>query len=97
MLIFISAIILVAVIYYFSQPVGTSRWMRALLYPLLFLYIQHPPISEDLLFLTVHRYFGLAPTILAGKIDPMLFEALYVRFSSLKPQFVYLLIVFFCY
>ncbi|CAO2839634.1 unnamed protein product [Amaranthus hypochondriacus] len=49
----VQAIILVAVIYYFSQPVGTSRWMRALL------------------------YFGLAPTILAGKIDPMLFEALY--------------------
>ncbi|KAH9604638.1 hypothetical protein KSS87_018863 [Heliosperma pusillum] len=32
----IQAIVLVAVIYYFSQPVGTGRWMRALLYPLLF-------------------------------------------------------------
>lgn len=49
----VQAIILVGVIYYFSLPVGTSRWMRALL------------------------YCGLAPTILAGKIDPMLFEALY--------------------
>lgn len=49
----IQAIILVAVIYYFSQPMGTARWMRALL------------------------YCGLAPTIIAGKIDPMLFEALY--------------------
>lgn len=49
----VQALILVAVIYYYSQPVGTARWMRALL------------------------YCGLAPTILAGKIDPMLFEALY--------------------
>ncbi|KAL9240849.1 hypothetical protein vseg_015024 [Gypsophila vaccaria] len=49
----VQAIILVAVIYYFSQPVGTGRWMRALL------------------------FCGIAPTILAGKLDPMLFEALY--------------------
>ncbi|KAJ9559991.1 hypothetical protein OSB04_005151 [Centaurea solstitialis] len=42
-----------ATIYYFSQPVGNSTWIRALL------------------------YCGLAPTILAGKIDPLLFEALY--------------------
>ncbi|XP_074280651.1 mannose-P-dolichol utilization defect 1 protein homolog 2 [Silene latifolia] len=49
----VQAIILVAVIYYFSQPVGTGRWMRALI------------------------FCGIAPTILAGKIDPMLFEALY--------------------
>ncbi|KAK9725539.1 hypothetical protein RND81_05G151800 [Saponaria officinalis] len=49
----VQAIILVSVIYYFSQPVGAGRWMRALL------------------------FCGIAPTILAGKIDPTLFEALY--------------------
>ncbi|KAG8377462.1 hypothetical protein BUALT_Bualt08G0035500 [Buddleja alternifolia] len=49
----IQAIILVAIIYYFSQPLGTKTWIRALL------------------------YCGLAPTILAGQIDPFLFEALY--------------------
>ncbi|XP_024972177.1 mannose-P-dolichol utilization defect 1 protein homolog 2 [Cynara cardunculus var. scolymus] len=49
----LQAIILVATIYYFSQPVGNSTWIRALL------------------------YCGLAPTILAGKIHPLLFEALY--------------------
>ncbi|XP_062160157.1 mannose-P-dolichol utilization defect 1 protein homolog 2 [Alnus glutinosa] len=49
----IQAIILVATIYYFSQPVGTTTWIRALL------------------------YCALAPTILAGQINPVLFEALY--------------------
>lgn len=49
----VQAIILVAVTYYYSQPVGTGRWMRALL------------------------YCGIAPTILAGKVDPIIFEALY--------------------
>ncbi|CAA2954988.1 mannose-P-dolichol utilization defect 1 homolog 2 [Olea europaea subsp. europaea] len=49
----IQAIILVAIIYYFSQPMGTWTWMRALI------------------------YCGVAPTILAGQIDPLLFEALY--------------------
>ncbi|GAB4852248.1 hypothetical protein Ancab_016440 [Ancistrocladus abbreviatus] len=49
----IQAIILVAVIYYYSQPVGIKTWIRALL------------------------YCAVAPTILAGQIDPMLFEALY--------------------
>lgn len=49
----IQAIILVAIIYYFSQPMGTRTWIRALL------------------------YCAVAPTILAGQIDPMLFEALY--------------------
>ncbi|PIA56594.1 hypothetical protein AQUCO_00700737v1 [Aquilegia coerulea] len=49
----IQAIILVAIIYYFSQPLGTKTWARALL------------------------YCALAPTILAGQIDPVLFEALY--------------------
>ncbi|KAA8528498.1 hypothetical protein F0562_035853 [Nyssa sinensis] len=50
----IQAIILVAIIYYFSQPVGTKTWIRALL------------------------YCAIAPTILAGQIDPIVFEALYV-------------------
>lgn len=49
----IQAIVLVGIIYYFSQPMGTSTWIRALL------------------------YCGMAPTILAGRIDPILFEALY--------------------
>uniref|UniRef100_A0A5B7AJI5 Mannose-P-dolichol utilization defect 1 protein homolog n=1 Tax=Davidia involucrata TaxID=16924 RepID=A0A5B7AJI5_DAVIN len=49
----IQAIILVAIIYYFSLPVGTKTWIRALL------------------------YCAMAPTILAGQIDPILFEALY--------------------
>ncbi|KAF7830594.1 mannose-P-dolichol utilization defect 1 protein-like protein 2 [Senna tora] len=49
----IQALVLVAVIYYYSQPVGTKTWIRALL------------------------YCALAPTILAGQIEPLLFEALY--------------------
>ncbi|XP_021903456.1 mannose-P-dolichol utilization defect 1 protein homolog 2 [Carica papaya] len=49
----IQAIILVAIIYYFSQPVHTTTWIRALL------------------------YCALAPSVLAGRIDPLLFEALY--------------------
>ncbi|KAK8581014.1 hypothetical protein V6N13_144065 [Hibiscus sabdariffa] len=49
----IQAIILVAIIYYFSQPLGISTWGRALL------------------------FCAIAPTVLAGRIDPFLFEALY--------------------
>ncbi|XP_022868639.1 mannose-P-dolichol utilization defect 1 protein homolog 2-like [Olea europaea var. sylvestris] len=49
----VQAIILVAIIYYFSQPMGTKTWIRALI------------------------YCAVAPTILAGQIDPLLFEALY--------------------
>ncbi|CAI0389105.1 unnamed protein product [Linum tenue] len=49
----IQAIVLVAVIYYFSQPVGATTWIKALIFS------------------------AIAPTILAGRIDPMLFEALY--------------------
>ncbi|XP_052189570.1 mannose-P-dolichol utilization defect 1 protein homolog 2-like [Diospyros lotus] len=49
----IQAIILVAIIYYYSQPVGIKTWLRALL------------------------YCAVAPTILAGQIDSVLFEALY--------------------
>ncbi|KAG6672041.1 hypothetical protein I3843_16G040500 [Carya illinoinensis] len=51
--ILIQAIILIAMIYYYSQPLGTKTWVRALLYCV------------------------LAPTILAGQIDPVLFEVLY--------------------
>ncbi|XP_027331184.1 mannose-P-dolichol utilization defect 1 protein homolog 2 [Abrus precatorius] len=49
----IQAIVLVAVIYYYSRPVSTTTWIRALL------------------------YCAVAPTVLAGQIDPLLFEALY--------------------
>ncbi|KAL9330615.1 hypothetical protein ACSQ67_000225 [Phaseolus vulgaris] len=49
----IQAIILVAIIYYYSRPLNTFTWIRALL------------------------YCAVAPTILAGQIDPFLFEALY--------------------
>lgn len=49
----IQALILIAIIYYYSQPVGTKAWIRALI------------------------YCALAPTVLAGQIDPVLFEALY--------------------
>ncbi|KAL4649570.1 hypothetical protein ACB092_01G023200 [Castanea dentata] len=49
----VQAIILVAIIYYYSQPLGVTTWIRALL------------------------YCAVAPTILAGQIDPILFEALY--------------------
>ncbi|KAH0456559.1 hypothetical protein IEQ34_014466 [Dendrobium chrysotoxum] len=49
----VQAIILVAILYYYSAPLGVKIWTRALL------------------------YCALAPTILAGQIDPVLFEALY--------------------
>ncbi|XP_064977032.1 mannose-P-dolichol utilization defect 1 protein homolog 2-like [Musa acuminata AAA Group] len=49
----IQAIILVAIIYYYSQPVGGKAWIKPLL------------------------YCAVAPTVLAGQIDPLLFEALY--------------------
>lgn len=49
----IQAIILVGIIYYFSQPLGMKTGMKGLL------------------------YCAVAPTILAGQIDPVLFEALY--------------------
>ncbi|XP_065847969.1 mannose-P-dolichol utilization defect 1 protein homolog 2 [Euphorbia lathyris] len=49
----IQAIILVAIIYYFSQPMPVMSWIRPLL------------------------YCAVAPTVLAGQIDPVLFEALY--------------------
>ncbi|KAK2660229.1 hypothetical protein Ddye_006762 [Dipteronia dyeriana] len=63
----IQGIILVAIIYYYSQPVGTLTWIRALL------------------------YCAIAPTILAGQMDPMLFEALYasqhaIFFCARVPQ-----------
>ncbi|KAL6493199.1 hypothetical protein OROGR_032958 [Orobanche gracilis] len=55
----VQAIILVAIIYYYSQPLGTKTWIRAIMYPL------------------SSQYCALAPTVLAGQIDPFLFEALY--------------------
>ncbi|XP_020261683.1 mannose-P-dolichol utilization defect 1 protein homolog 2-like isoform X2 [Asparagus officinalis] len=63
----IQAIVLVAIIYYYSQPVGAKVWMKALL------------------------YCAVALTILAGQIDPILFEALFaskhaVFFSARVPQ-----------
>ncbi|KAL1546927.1 mannose-P-dolichol utilization defect 1 protein 2 [Salvia divinorum] len=63
----IQAIILVAIIYCFSQPLGTMTWIRGLL------------------------YCAIAPTVLAGKIDPMLFETLYacqhaIFFCARVPQ-----------
>lgn len=63
----IQSIILVAVIYYYSQPLGAKTWTKTLL------------------------YFALAPTILSGKVDPVLFEALYacqhaIFFCARVPQ-----------
>ncbi|XP_019436930.1 PREDICTED: mannose-P-dolichol utilization defect 1 protein homolog 2 [Lupinus angustifolius] len=49
----IQALVLIAIIYYYSRPLGSITWIRALL------------------------YCAVAPTILAGQIDPLLFEALY--------------------
>lgn len=63
----IQAIILVGLIYYFSQPLGLKTWAIALL------------------------YCTIAPTVLAGQIDPVLFEALYasqhaIFFCARVPQ-----------
>ncbi|XP_059279372.1 mannose-P-dolichol utilization defect 1 protein homolog 2-like isoform X1 [Lycium ferocissimum] len=55
----IQAVILVAIIYYFSQPLGTKTWIRGLL------------------------YCAIAPIVLAGQIDPILFEALYASQHSI--------------
>lgn len=49
----IQALILVGCIYYYSQPLSVTTWVKAIL------------------------YFAIAPTVFAGKIDPLLFEALY--------------------
>ncbi|KAJ8620286.1 hypothetical protein MRB53_028815 [Persea americana] len=49
----VQAIILVAIIYYFSQPLTAKTWIRPAL------------------------YCAIAPTILGGRIDPVLFETLY--------------------
>ncbi|KAF3543448.1 hypothetical protein DY000_02002898 [Brassica cretica] len=49
----IQALILVACIYYYSQPVPMTTWFGALL------------------------YCAVAPTVLAGQINPTLFDALY--------------------
>jgi len=49
----VQALILVACIYYYSQPVPMTTWVRALL------------------------YCAVTPTVLAGQINPTLFDALY--------------------
>lgn len=49
----IQALILIACIYYFSQPLSLTTWVKVIL------------------------YFAIAPTVFAGKIDPLLFEALF--------------------
>lgn len=63
------AIILVSITYYYSQPVKTDTWIRALL------------------------YCAISPTVLAGKLDPVLFEALYacqhaIFLSARVPQII---------
>ncbi|PKA60139.1 Mannose-P-dolichol utilization defect 1 protein like 2 [Apostasia shenzhenica] len=63
----IQAIVLVAIMYYYSAPLGAKIWMKALL------------------------YCAVAPTVLAGQIDPFLFEALYasqhaIFFCARLPQ-----------
>ncbi|KAI3916026.1 hypothetical protein MKW98_004467 [Papaver atlanticum] len=63
----VQAIVLVAIIYYFSQPLGMKTWILALV------------------------YCALAPTVLAGQVDPVLFEALYasqhaIFFCARVPQ-----------
>ncbi|XP_031267276.1 mannose-P-dolichol utilization defect 1 protein homolog 2 [Pistacia vera] len=63
----VQAIILVAIIYYYSPSVGTTTCIKALL------------------------YCAVAPTVLAGQIDPVLFEALYasqhaIFFCARVPQ-----------
>lgn len=52
--------------------------------------------SKNFLNVLSSRYFALAPTILSGKVDPVLFEALYVsiKFFCHSAVFFYLLIVF---
>ncbi|KAA3488770.1 mannose-P-dolichol utilization defect 1 protein-like protein 2-like [Gossypium australe] len=72
----IQALILVAVIYYYSKPVGIMTWIRALLYPACF--SVKFSFCPSFFFLSAGNiYCAVAPTILAGQIDPILFEALY--------------------
>lgn len=106
----VAAIILVAVIYYYSQPIGTTTWIRALLYPsclqysigfVLNLHYGIPKIwSISSLTWWFFRYCAVAPTILAGQIDPILFEALYVSsiffFLTLYSTWTYTVRVCFC-
>ncbi|XP_020581734.1 mannose-P-dolichol utilization defect 1 protein homolog 2 [Phalaenopsis equestris] len=63
----IQALVLVAILYYYSAPLGVKTWITALL------------------------YCAVAPTVLAGQINPVLFEALYasqhaIFFSARIPQ-----------
>ncbi|PWZ38310.1 Mannose-P-dolichol utilization defect 1 2 [Zea mays] len=74
----IQAIILVAIIYYYSPPMGTKTWMKALLYPsFLAVYSNFAFVLPIKMCQWLFRYCGMAPTVLAGKIDPALFEVLY--------------------
>jgi uncharacterized protein with PQ loop repeat len=43
----IQAIILVAIIYYYSPPMGTKTWMKALLYPSVYLFIFNYSLGAD--------------------------------------------------
>ncbi|RLN35743.1 uncharacterized protein C2845_PM03G07240 [Panicum miliaceum] len=74
----IQAIILVAIIYYYSPPMGTKTWMKALLYPsFCWCLFNLTSLLAIKMCQRSLRYCGLAPTVLAGKIDPALFEVLY--------------------
>ncbi|CAM8984380.1 unnamed protein product [Rhodiola kirilowii] len=64
---YIQALILISIIYYYSQPVGVKSWIKTFL------------------------YFAVAPTLFSGRINPVIFEALYasqhlVFFSARLPQ-----------
>ncbi|XP_048131299.1 mannose-P-dolichol utilization defect 1 protein homolog 2-like isoform X4 [Rhodamnia argentea] len=63
----IQSIILVAIIYYYSQPLGAKTWTKTAL------------------------YCALAPTILSGKVDPVLFEALYTKSTGQLSYLTYLI------
>ncbi|KAG0450512.1 hypothetical protein HPP92_026880 [Vanilla planifolia] len=63
----IQAIVLVAILYYYSAPLGIQIWLKAFI------------------------YCAVAPTVLAGNVEPVLFEALYasqhaVFFMARIPQ-----------
>uniref|UniRef100_A0A7N0UQ98 Mannose-P-dolichol utilization defect 1 protein homolog n=1 Tax=Kalanchoe fedtschenkoi TaxID=63787 RepID=A0A7N0UQ98_KALFE len=64
---YIQALILIAIMHYYSRPVGIKFWIKAILYS------------------------AIVPTIFSGRINPMIFEALYasqhvIFFSARLPQ-----------
>ncbi|KAK6773118.1 hypothetical protein RDI58_028356 [Solanum bulbocastanum] len=73
----IQAIILVATIYYFSQPLGMKAWMKGLLELTFIGVIPSMKLESAVPPYLINRYCAVAPTVLAGQIDPVLFEALY--------------------